>query len=106
MALKQHSDIRVRYDQQVENSRSYVVPFIEKTKQLGKGMNVLEIGTAEGGVLIPFLEKGCYCVGVDLAPQRIETAKQYHAQEIRDGNMEFICQNVYEESFLKKFKGF
>ncbi len=106
MALKQHSDIRVRYDQQVENSRNYVLPFIEKTKQLSQGMNVLEIGTAEGGVLIPFLEKGCYCVGVDLAPQRIETAKQYHEQEIKDGKMEFICQNVYDESFLKKFKGF
>lgn len=77
MALKQHKDDQVKYDQQVDNSRSYVLPFIEETKQIGKGVNVMEIGCGEGGVLVPFMEKGAYCVGVDLNPLRIDLANKF-----------------------------
>lgn len=104
MALKQHSDDQVRYDQQVENSRSYVLPFIEKTKPLGKGVNILEIGTAEGGVLLPFLEKGCQCVGVDLMQLRIDIANNFLSKEVAAGKVEFLCQNIYEDEFLERFK--
>lgn len=106
MALKHHLDTQVRFDQQVDNSRSYVLPFIEKTKQLGKNSNVLEVGTAEGGVLQPFIEHGCYCVGVDLAVSRVETAKQLLAKEVAAGKVEFLSQDIYEETFLNRFKGF
>lgn len=104
MALKQHLDDKVRFDQQVDNSRSYVLPFIEQTKPLGKGITVFEVGTAEGGVLLPFMEKGCKCVGVDLAPQRIELAKGFLNKEVANGDVTFLCQNIYEASFLDKFQ--
>ncbi|PZF73103.1 class I SAM-dependent methyltransferase [Taibaiella soli] len=106
MALKQHSDEQARYDQQVDNSRSYVLPFIEKTHKLGAGTNVMEIGTGEGGVLLPFAEKGCFCVGVDLAAHRIEIANRILAKEVSEGKMAFVCQNVYDEAFLQRFAGF
>jgi SAM-dependent methyltransferase len=106
LALKQHKDDNVRYEQQVENSRNYVLPFIEKTKRLGPGTNVLEIGCGEGGVLIPFLEKGCYCIGVDLAPQRIDLANQFLATEVAEGKARFLYKNVYDEDFLQQYKGF
>ncbi len=106
MALKHHVDHKIRFDQQVDNSLSYVLPFIEHTKPIGPGVNVLEIGTAEGGVLLPFLQRGCYCVGVDLNPDRIDLANEFLAKEVATGKLQFRLQNIYEDAFLKEFKGF
>ncbi len=106
MALKHHVDHKIRFDQQVDNSLSYVLPFIEHTKPIGAGVNVLEIGTAEGGVLLPFLQRGCYCVGVDLNPDRIDLANEFLAKEVATGKLQFRLQNIYEDAFLKEFKGF
>lgn len=105
MALKQHLDDKVRFDQQVDNSKSYVLPFIEKTKPIGPGTAVFEVGTAEGGVLLPFMERGCTCVGVDLAPERIELAKGFLASELAAGKVELLCQNIYDADFLARFSG-
>lgn len=104
MALKQHKDDRVRYEQQVENSRSYVLPFIAQTMPLGKGVNVLEIGCGEGGVLVPFAEAGCNCVGVDLNPLRIDLANGFMKEYVDAGTAEFIYKNVYDDDFLSRFK--
>ncbi len=105
MALKHHIDAKVRYDQQVDNSRSYVLPFIEKTKPLGPGVRVFEVGTAEGGVLLPFIERGCQCLGVDLANDRIEQARIYLEKEVAAGKVDFICQNIYDADFVARFGG-
>lgn len=105
MALKQHLDDRVRFDQQVDNSLSYVLPFIEQTKPLGPGTTIFEVGTAEGGVLLPFINRGCHCVGVDLAQNRIDLANNFLEAEVKAGKAEFICQNIYDESFLNRFRG-
>lgn len=106
MALKQHRDDRLRYQQQVDNSANYVLPFIEATKPLHNGTRVLEIGTGEGGVLVPFAQRGCFCVGVDLDQVRIDIANNYMAKEIAEGKMEFMYKNVYDDDFLQRFKNF
>ena len=105
MALKQHKDDKLRYEQQVDNSRSYVLPFIAQTKTLGSGANVLEIGCGEGGVLVPFAEAGCNCVGVDLNPLRIDYANDFMSEYVAAGKAEFLYKNVYDEDFLERFKG-
>ena len=105
MALKQHTDHRVRFDQQVDNSLSYVLPFIEKTKALGPGTTIFEVGTAEGGVLVPFMERGCHCLGVDLMQERIDLAKEFLEKELAEGKVELLCQNIYDADFLARFKG-
>lgn len=104
MALKQHKDDKLRYEQQVDNSRTYVLPFIAQTKELGKEVNVLEIGCGEGGVLLPFAEKGCNCVGVDLNPIRIDFANDFMKEYVDKGQAEFIYKNVYDDDFLHRFK--
>ncbi|MCW3124187.1 MAG: class SAM-dependent methyltransferase [Flavipsychrobacter sp.] len=104
MALKHHIDAKVRYDQQVDNSRSYVLPFIEKTKQIGPGTTVFEVGTAEGGVLLPFIDRGCKCLGVDLEESRVEYAKGCLKKEVAAGKVELVCQNIYDDSFVAKYK--
>lgn len=106
MALKQHKDERVRYEQQVDNSRTYVLPFISQTKPLGKGVHVLEIGCGEGGVLVPFAEAGCHCVGVDLNPLRIDYANELMADYVKQGTVEFLYKNVYDDDFLHRFKNY
>lgn len=69
-------------------------------------MNILEIGTGEGGVLLPFAEKGCFCVGVDLDQKRIDIANSVLSEQVAAGRMEFINQNVYDEAFLQRFRNF
>lgn len=106
MALKQHKDEKVRYEQQVDNSRAYVLPFISQTKTLGPGVNVLEIGCGEGGVLVPFAEMGCNCVGVDLNPLRIDLANGFMVEYVKAGKAEFLYKNVYDDDFLARFKNY
>jgi SAM-dependent methyltransferase len=106
LALAQHLDDKVRFDQQVENSKSYVLPFIEATHAITGATTVMEIGTGEGGVLLPFIERGCFCVGVDLVQLRIDLANNFLAKEIADKKVKFICQNILEESFLNVYKNY
>ncbi len=105
MALKQHLDARVRFDQQVDNSRQYVLPFIERTHAVGAGTTVLEVGCGEGGVLRPFMEKGATCVGVDLDPVRIDLANAFLAEADTAGKATFLLQNIYEPAFAAKYRG-
>jgi len=99
--LKQHLDEKIRFEQQVDNSRQYVLPFVERTKAIKPGIRVLEIGCGEGGVLAPFAEKGAFCLGVDLDPLRIELALQFFKNEVAAGNMQFLVKNVYDQDFLE-----
>lgn len=100
MALAQHSQIDIRFQQQVDNSRDYLIPFVEEAITIEKGMKVMEIGCGEGGVLRAFLEKGADCLGVDLSEPRIKRAKGFYEQEMKEGIIDFKAQNVYDEDFL------
>ncbi|MFK7969752.1 MAG: class I SAM-dependent methyltransferase [Bacteroidia bacterium] len=105
MALAQHSNLEERFRQQYLNAGEFVIPFIEEAISIKPGMKVLEIGAAEGGVLKPFVERGCWVMGVDLSPSRIETAKRFLAEEVNEGKAHFIAQNVYDDDFEKKWSG-
>lgn len=106
MALKQHLDDKVRFDQQVDNTRSYVLPFIEETHAIGEDTRVLEIGCGEGGVLVPFAERGCECVGVDLDKKRIDLANEFLSDEIAAGKAKFLYKNVYDDDFVAEFTAY
>src|SRR5687768_13144776 len=73
---------------------------------MSEGVRVLEVGCAEGGVLKPFIEKGCECVGVDLAENRIELAKGFLSDEVEAGKVLFLTQNIYDEDFVNKYRGY
>ncbi len=104
MALIQHKNDQVRFEQQVENARDFVLPFVQESKKLSAATMVMEIGCGEGGVLKPFLDAGCIGVGVDLNPERIELAKGFLKAEVESGQVQFICENVYNEHFLQTFR--
>jgi len=106
MALEHHSNADLRIQQQVENAAQYVIPFIEKTISISSGMKVLEIGCGEGGVLKPFVDKGCICTGVDLDQIRIDIAQNVYADDIRNNMVSFINQNVYDADFVSTFSNY
>ena len=105
MALKHHVDDRARFEQQVDNSRDFVLPFIERTLAIGDSTRVLEIGCGEGGVLKPFAEKGAYCLGVDMDSLRIDLANGFLKEEVAAGKMTFMLKNVYDVDFLETYGG-
>ncbi len=104
MALQHHLDATLRHKQQVDNSRDYVLPFIQQEFPQLEGLRVMEVGCGEGGVLTPLLEKGCNCVGVDLAPDRIELAKTFLQQYLDNGQLKLIAKNIYDLDFLGEFR--
>ncbi|HVB02564.1 MAG TPA: class I SAM-dependent methyltransferase [Chitinophagaceae bacterium] len=106
MTLVQHTDSQVRFDQQVENSAAYVIPFIEETFPLTATMRVMEIGCGEGGVLKPLLDRGLSCVGVDLVPERIALAGQYLSEFVSRGKLRLIARDIYDLDFLGEFRGY
>ena len=65
MALIQHSSLPVRFQQQIDNAQTYLIPFIEEAIPEKEGLRVMEIGCGEGGVLKQFMERGSQVLGVD-----------------------------------------
>ncbi len=104
MSLPQHTDANLRYQQQVENSGNYVLPFIAREFPDLRGLRVMEIGCGEGGVLAPFLAQGCECVGVDLWPERIELAKGFLGNYVDNGQLRLIAKNIYDVDFFGEFR--
>lgn len=104
MALAQHLSINVRHQQQVENARDFLLPFLEEVVPLNKETRVMEIGCGEGGVLIPFIDKGMTVLGVDLNEKRIQNAKKLNEDAIASGHATFVYKNVYDEDFLATYK--
>ncbi len=106
MALEHHSNHKMRFDQQVDNAANYVMPFIEKTLAIKPGIRILEIGCGEGGVLKPFADKGCECLGVDLDKIRIDLANDFLKDDIDKGNIKVLYENVYDEDFQTTYKNY
>jgi SAM-dependent methyltransferase len=106
MTLIQHVNMQVKYDQQEENSENYVIPFIEKTKVISKGLKVMEVGCGEGGVMLPFLKRGCECVGVDLDAPRVDVARDFLKEYTNSGQLTLLVKNIYDQDFIDQYKGY
>lgn len=105
MGIHFHSNKDLYFQMQHENAASFVVPFIEEHFPLRPDMRVLEIGCAEGGVLLAFLDRGLKGVGVELSESRAALAKGYLAEQIASGQAEIISRNIYDPVFREQFKG-
>jgi len=105
MSLIQHRDETVRFQQQLDNARNYVLPFIEQILPLKNGIRVLDIGCGDGGVLVPFLEKGCRATGIELDLEKSEIAKKFLSAYIDNGLCEIVNRNIYEEEALLVYQG-
>ena len=100
-----HGDKKRYFEMQVENTRNYVIPFIEKYKPLEPGFRVLEIGCGEAGVLKAFLDRGCRGVGVEMEASRLVYAKEWLAEELNTGRVQFITNDIYKVNVQQDFGG-
>lgn len=80
-------------------SKKYFIPYIQRHKQVEKGMKVLEIGCGDGGNLLPFSCMGCDVVGVDMAEGRIKDVRKFFLENGAKGR--FIASDVFLLEELK-----
>jgi SAM-dependent methyltransferase len=56
-------------------------------------------------VLIPFLDRGCDCVGIELDEAKSGYARELLAGPITEGRCDIVNQNIYEEAALTRYQG-
>jgi len=100
-----HADKKRYFDILVENTRKYVIPFIEKFRPVTNGTRVLEIGCGEAGVLKAFTDKGCVGVGVELDEPRLVIAREWLKEEMESGKVSFLSKDIYKVDVKQEFSG-
>jgi SAM-dependent methyltransferase len=96
MAFAHHRDEKLRFEQQVLNTAQYVLPFLQPNFQPGPQQRILEIGCGEGGVLMPFLQRGCQAVGVELVSYRLQLAAGFLQEFLDKRQLELYCSDIYD----------
>ena len=100
-----HGDRKRYFDIQVENTRKYVIPFIERYKPVKAGTRILEIGCGEAGVLKAFTERGCIGVGVELEEGRLVNAREWMKKELAAGKISFVSKDIYKVDVQTELNG-
>lgn len=97
---ERHTDRRRYFDELALTSERYFMPYIMGWHGVERGMRVLEIGCGEGGNLLPFAEKGCDVIGVDMAECRIDEARMFFADQGVEGT--FIAEDIFNLKTLEQ----
>lgn len=88
---QRHKDRRLYFKELANTSRDFYIDYVEKWIPVDRKTKVLEIGCGEGGNLLPFAERGCQVMGIDINEQQIENARQYFKENNQIG--EFIASD-------------
>jgi SAM-dependent methyltransferase len=91
---RRHGDRARTFAEQVRVTERHVIPFLEAAMPLGRVSAVLEIGCGEGGNLRPFLDRGCRCVGVDLAAERVGAGLRMMGDHPRRERLSLLVDDV------------
>jgi ubiquinone/menaquinone biosynthesis C-methylase UbiE len=79
-----------------------IVPYIQKAGAFKPGCSVMEIGSAEGGVLHTFVEAGAgEAVGTDIAQNRLDMGKKI--SRIMDMDVSYEYHNIITEEIPEKW---
>ena len=95
---ERHSNKRQYFTEQGITTKKYVIPYVEPFLTIGEKTRVLEIGCGEAGNLVPFIEKGCDCVGVDLNKKKLELGKSFIEETLPGKKVELLAANIYDVS--------
>jgi SAM-dependent methyltransferase len=98
-----HLDKTLYFNMQTENAEEFVLPFIEEKLKIDASLTVLEVGSAEGGVIKAFAKKGCQCVGVELNDSRAIQSREFLKEYIEKGQIQIINKNIYDSEFETEF---
>ncbi len=106
MSFSFHTDKPRYFEHQYSNSKSYIIPFIQKSFEIKNTHKVLEIGCAEGGVLKAFTDLGCHCIGVELSESKVINANIFMKNEVDNNLIRFINKNIYDLDFNTEFASY
>ena len=95
---ERHRNRRQYFEEQATTTRKFVLPYLQRTMPILASTRVFEIGCGEGGNLVPFLELGCSCVGVDLLQSKIDLGTTYLAEVVPDADVQLVIQDIYDTS--------
>ena len=87
------------FNEQSESTRKYVLPFIlnnTTTKNSSKKYRVLEIGCGEGGNILPFLDLGYECWGVELSENNYNNALKFYSENPLKENLHLVNKDIYD----------
>ena len=102
---KRHQDNKLYFEEQSISTKRYVIPYIQQVKQIDSNSSVLEIGCGQGGNLLPFLEKGCTCVGLDISQDRVSMGQDFFKTHPCNNKIELFYDDIYKID-SKNFKEF
>jgi len=102
---KRHQDNNLYFEEQSVTTKKYVIPYIEQAKQIDENTSVLEIGCGQGGNLLPFLEKGCTCTGLDISQDKILMGQNFFKKHLYSSKIELFYDDIYKID-PKNFKKF
>ncbi|MEM1356613.1 MAG: class I SAM-dependent methyltransferase [Bacteroidota bacterium] len=95
---ERHQNRRRYFNEQALTTRKHVLPYIEQSMDVEADMRIFEIGCGEGGNLVPFLERGCECVGVDFNQPKIELGLGFIAEDLPEAKVDLLVQDIYDSS--------
>lgn len=93
---ERHTNKKKYFNEQVQTTEKYVIPFIEQTHPITPETSILEIGCGEGGNLLPFLQRGCKIVGIDILQGKIDKANEYFLDHPKKDRANFMVQDIYD----------
>lgn len=93
---ERHINKKKYFNEQVQTTEKYVIPFIEQTHPITPETSILEIGCGEGGNLLPFLQRGCKIVGIDILQGKIDKANEYFLYHPKKDLANFMVQDIYD----------
>ncbi|MDD2380405.1 MAG: class I SAM-dependent methyltransferase [Mariniphaga sp.] len=92
---ERHNNKERYFQEQSITTRKFVIPYLSDIIEVGPQTEVLEIGCAEAGNLIPFLDLGCKATGIDISCSRIELAREFFKNHPQNKNLHLICKDIY-----------
>lgn len=92
---ERHRNRKQYFEEQALTTLRYVIPFVEKHREINVETTILEIGCGEGGNIKPFLDRGCKVTGIDLSPSKIENAEIFFEGHPQRDKLTLIVQDIY-----------
>jgi len=93
---ERHKNKQQYFNEQGLTTKKFVIPYLNEHIDLKPETEVLEIGCAEAGNLMPFMDLGCKCTGIDISCGRIELAKEFYKNHKNRNNLTLICKDIYD----------
>lgn len=79
------------FNEQYTFGKNYLHTFLGKSPEKYNGLNVLEVGGGEFGLLKALEEYGALCTGIDISESRVQFAKKVHKNSSISFHVGDIC---------------